>query len=133
MTDDSNAEETAARQALLASHRVQRAAALQESAKGLALINGGAAVALGALLGQLWDKAPAIRPWVLSGILFLVAGVAFASVLPYLRYRNTFDSRSFRLGESPWWRWHHRCTVASVATFVVGMVLAVIGGFCALR
>jgi hypothetical protein len=110
----------------------QRSAALRESAKGLALVNGGGAVALGALLGQLWEKAPAIRSWVLSGILCLVAGVAFASVLSYLRYRSTFHPDRHKIGASPWWQAQKWCTVLSVAAFALGMVLAVIGGFLAL-
>ncbi len=116
------------------SNTEQRGAALLESARGLVVINGGGAVALGALLGQTWDKAnaAAMRPWVLVGILVLVFGVTLASVLPYLRYRNSFHPDREILGKSPWWRWHHRCTVASVVAFVVGMVIAVIGGFRAL-
>jgi hypothetical protein len=74
-----------------------------------------------------------MRPWVLAGIVFLVFGVALAAVLPYLRYRNSFHPDRHTLGKSPWWRWHHYCTVASVIAFVVGMLVAVAGGFCALR
>jgi hypothetical protein len=47
-----------------------RAQSLIESAKGLALINGGGAVALAAFLGQIWDKAGAqpMRPYLLVAI-----------------------------------------------------------------
>jgi hypothetical protein len=106
-----------------------RAQTLIESAKSLALINGGGAVAVAAFLGQIWDKTGAqpMRPFLLGAIGCLALGVAFASVLPYLRYRNSLAERSLEAGASPWGA-HHNCTILSVAEFVLGMGLVVIGG-----
>jgi hypothetical protein len=108
-----------------------RAQSLIESAKGLALINGGGAVALAAFLGQIWDKAGAqpMRPYLLVAIGTLALGVAFASVLPYLRYRNSVDERSLEAGTSPWWGAHHNRTILSVAAFVLGMGAVMCGEF----
>jgi hypothetical protein len=107
-----------------------RAQSVIESAKGLALVNGGGAAALAAFLGQIWDKSGArpIRPYLLVAIGVLAIGVAIAAVLPYLRYRNSLDERSSEIGTSPWWCAHHYCTIFSVAAFVLGMGIAVCGG-----
>ena len=108
-----------------------RAHTLVESAKGLALINGGGAVALAALLGQIWDKGGAqpMRPYVLVAIGVLALGVGFAAVLPYIRYQNSLDERSLEIGASPWWRTYPACTILSVAASILGMGIAVCGGF----
>src|SRR5215470_14208359 len=66
---------------------------LSETARGLALINGGGAIALGAFLQAMWDKPNAeyFKHSVLVGIAWMAAGVVLASAQFFLRYK-AFES-----------------------------------------
>jgi hypothetical protein len=108
---------------------------LVEGFKGLALINGGAATALGAFLQAIWDtpSASPLRLWLLLGISFLVAGTAFAATTYLLRYQAFFDKHTTEPPRNKWWWLNWLAMGLSLLFFVVGMGLAVLGGFLALR
>jgi hypothetical protein len=60
-----------------------------EASKILALINGGGAAALATLLQAVWDKwDPVSRGMVITGIRFLLFGLAAVPVTLVLRYIN---------------------------------------------
>jgi hypothetical protein len=104
--------------------------------KGLLAINGGAAIALGALLQALIGKAEAapLLPYVLVGIGCCVAGVAFAGATFWLRYDQwqlEVDKGLYR-GKNPKWRTVWAFARVSLACFGLGLAIAVIGGFMTL-
>jgi hypothetical protein len=76
---------------------------LSETARGLALINGGGAIALGAFLQAMWDKPNAeyFKHSVLVGIAWMAAGVVCASAQFFLRYK------AFESGAGRWRSAHH--------------------------
>lgn len=104
----------------------------ENGVKGLLYVNGGAAVALGALLQALVAKpeVAALLPYILWGIVGNVLGVAVASfvfVFRYLQWR--LEARERRFMESNLWWW---CvwiaTFLSVVAFVGGVGYATWGG-----
>ncbi len=101
--------------------------------KGLVLINGGAAVALGALLQALVSKpeAGALMPYVLTGIAFNVVGVATVSVVFWVRYMQGLYEKKYKkfFRKNPWWIWRWYLGGASVLCFVIGMGIVTYGGF----
>jgi len=108
---------------------------LIEGFKGLALINGGAATALGAFLQAIWDKPSAapLRLWILLGITFLIIGTAFAATTFLVRYKAFFHINTESPPQNPWWWANWVVMGLSVFFFVMGMGLAVFGGFLSLR
>jgi hypothetical protein len=108
-----------------------RAQGVIEGTKGLLLINGGGAVALAAFLQAVWDKAFALRPWLLWAIAVLTAGVAFASATFFARYLHGLSPKSVKPFQSAWWWVSVALMAGAVLAFVVGMCLAVVGGFVA--
>ena len=104
-----------------------------EGFKGLILINGAGAIALGTLLQALIGKpeVAGLLPWVLAGIAFCAIGVACAGSSFWIRYDQwqlEVDKGQYR-SENPKWRLAWRMARISLAMFVLGLFLAVIGGF----
>jgi len=104
--------------------------------KGLLVINGGAAIALGALLQALIGKPEAapLLPYVLVGIGCCVAGVAFAGATFWLRYDQwqlEVDQKLYR-ENNPKWRKVWKLARVSLACFGLGLAVAIIGGFLTL-
>jgi hypothetical protein len=107
---------------------------LLEGFKGLTLINAGGAAALAAFLQAIWDKPPAspMRAWLLSGIAVLLVGTAISAATFVTRYMAFFHPKSATPRSNPWWWAMHVLVVLSLLCFLVGMGLAVAGGFVAL-
>lgn len=105
--------------------------AIRQGVKGLALMNGGAAVALGAFLQAIIGKpeAATLVPFVLWGIALTVLGVASASIIFWIGYRQSlYQERHQKFREdNPWWRAYWILAGVSVALFVVGLMCVVVG------
>jgi hypothetical protein len=112
-----------------------RAQILNEGSKGLTLINGGGAAALAAFLQAIWEKTDAIpmRWWILFGMCWLVAGTAISAINFLTRYLGSFHEKATRPMENPWWWGQIATTLLGFACFIVGMSMAIVGGFIALK
>jgi len=101
--------------------------------KGLSLINGGAAVALGALLQAIINKpeAATVIPYILTAIALNIAGITLASVIFWVRYNQWLYEKEHNkfLKDNPWWAWRWYLAGLSLLCFVVGMSIVVYGGF----
>lgn len=104
---------------------------LVEGFKGLTLINAGGAAALAAFLQAIWDKLPAapLRAWLLAGIAVLLVGTAISALTFMARYLTFFHPKSSTPRSNPWWWAMHALVATSLLCFLIGMGLAVIGGF----
>lgn len=106
--------------------------ATENGIKGLVLINGGAAVALGALLQAIVSKPEAapLLHYVLWGISFNVLGVAIASAIFWLRYmQQRLEARTNKFMEANgWWRGVWVAALFSIIFFVLGLGYVVYGG-----
>jgi len=106
--------------------------------KGLVLINGGAAVALGALLQAVitqQDVGLGFIRCVLIGIAFNIVGVATAAGAFIVRYRQLrleAETSKF-MSQNVWWRWVWRLALLSIGCFMVGLGVVVWGGFTQLK
>ncbi len=104
----------------------------ENGVKGLVLINGGAAVALGALLQAIVSKPEAapLLHYVLVGILLNVLGVAVASIIFWVRYmQQRLEARTCQFMErNAWWWLLWLAALLSVVLFVGGLGYAVFGG-----
>jgi hypothetical protein len=99
-----------------------RSAIQNEASKILALINGGGAAALAALLQAVWDKwEPVSRGMVITGIRFLLIGLAVVPVTLVLRYINGLRPVSYRAFRNPFWYLIILSYAVSLALFVIGM------------
>ena len=107
---------------------------LIEGFKGLTLINAGGAAALAAFLQAVWDKPPAapLRVWLLAGIAVLLVGTGISALTFMARYLAFFHPKSSTPRSNPWWWAMHGLVAVSLLCFLVGMGLAVAGGFVAL-
>lgn len=114
-----------------------KAAIEAQGYKGLGLINGGAAVALGALLQAVINKPEAVSvvPFILSGIVFNIAGITAASIIFWVRYNQWVYEKQYDkfMKDNPWWAWRWYLAGISLLCFVVGMGVAVWGGFTRLN
>ena len=111
-----------------------RSEVLNESTRSLLLINGGGAVAVATWLQAVWSEPWAssmLQPQVL-GIGFLLAGVVFAAVCPFLRYLSFFHRNTTKPLKNPIWWLQALATALSVAAFIVGMVSVMKGAWSAL-
>ncbi len=85
--------------------------------RGLLLLNGGAIVALLAFLQAIWTSAVPLIPWIVSGLIPLVFGVAAAAPIPLLRAETVlFWTDSGGRGKSMM-RLYRSLTVGSVGLF----------------
>jgi len=102
---------------------------LSETARGLALINGGGAIALGAFLQAMWDKPNAeyFKHSVIVGIAWMAAGVVCALAQFFLRYK------AFDTGTGSWRLAHHVAVGLALGCFVIGTWNAVSGGLWSIR
>lgn len=112
-----------------------RAQILNEGSKGLTLINGGGAAALAAFLQAIWDKTNAapMRWWILFGMAWLIAGTAISAIIFITRYLGSFHEKTTQPLLNPWWWTQIVFTVLGFLCFLVGMSMAVVGGFIALK
>jgi len=105
--------------------------------RGLVLINGGAAVAFGALLQAIIGKpeAQAYIPWVIAAVAACAVGVLPASLAFWLGYRQWIEEkRTGRfLEHNPWWKAKWAAAFLSGGLFLSGVAVAVVGGYVALR
>ncbi len=111
-----------------------RAQILNEGSKGLVLINGGGAAALATFAQAIWDKSDAapMRWWLLFGICWLLLGTASASTIFLTRYFGSLHPNTTTPNKNPWWLAQLIVTILSVVLFIIGMGVAVAGGFIAL-
>ena len=96
----------------------------------LALINGGGAAALATLLQAVWDEwEPASRGMVITGIGFLLGGLAVVPVTFVLRYVNRLNvtRRSYRPLRNWLWWVIMASYAATVILFIIGMWWAMDG------
>lgn len=112
-----------------------RAQILNEGSKGLTLINGGGAAALAAFLQAIWDKTNAapMRWWILFGMAWLIAGTAISAIIFITRYLGSFHEKATQTLLNPWWWTQIVFAVLGFLCFLVGMSMAVVGGFIALK
>jgi polyferredoxin len=111
-----------------------RSEVLNESTRSLLLINGGGAVAVAAWLQAVWPEpwaASMLLPQVL-GIGFLLVGVVFAAVCPFLRYLSFFHRNTAMPLKNPIWWIQAGATTLSVVAFLVGMTNVMCGAWSAL-
>ena|SRR5688572_22894207 len=112
-----------------------RAEMLNIGGRGLALINGGGAVALAAFLQAIWNNdgaADVMKPYLLWGMVVLVVGVFFASVIFVFRYLGSFHQQAARPFHNPWWWSQMVVYLLSSLCFLAGMAIAIRGGFVSL-
>ncbi len=114
-----------------------KAAIEAQGYKGLGVMNGGAAIALGALLQAIINKpeAAAVVPYILVGIVFNIVGISAASVIFWVRYNQWMYEKQHGkfLRENPWWPWRWYLAAVSLVCFVIGMGVVVWGGFTRLN
>jgi len=105
--------------------------------KGLILINGGAAVALGAFLQAIISKpeAAGLIPFVLAGVGLNALGVASAGLIFWLRYMQSRyeDKKNQFTRKNPWWWAAWSTSLVSILLFVFGIGTVVVGGFTQLK
>lgn len=105
-----------------------------EASKILALINGGGAAALATLLQAIWGEwGPEPRGMVITGIWFLLIGLAAVPVTLVLRYINGLLPQSFRPFLNPLWYLIILSYAVSMAFFIWGMWWAMNGAVIANR
>ena len=110
------------RQRDLSTDTATRSAIENEASKILALINGGGAAALAALLQAVWDKwEPVSRGMVIDGIRFMLIGLAVVPLTLVLRYINGLLAISYRPFRNPLWYFILLSYLAPVVLFLVGM------------
>jgi hypothetical protein len=106
----------------------ERSAIQNEASKVLALINGGGAAALATLLQAVWGKwGPVPRGMLITGIMFLLCGLAVVPVTFVLRYINRLTKRSYKPFRNPLWYVINLTHAVSLALFLWGMWWAVDG------
>ena len=71
-------------------YRLSRAGLLTEGYKGLLIVNGGGAAALLAFVQAVWKDDKALAHLALSGISFMVCGLFFAMLVPFLRFHHSW-------------------------------------------
>jgi len=109
-------------------HR-RRSQTLDEWGKALVIINGVGAVALGAFLSVVWDKADGdllLAPFAIA-ILVMSFGVALGASTLFVRYLIFFSKWRFKPFENPAWWVFAMFSGASVLCFVVGAFIASYG------
>ena len=106
-----------------------RAEILNQAFRGLLAIQGGGAVALLAFLQATGDKNPALSKVILIGILFLVVGLALAVLFMTFRYHTSLEDQRGNPKWKDWRRWVFRFLYGSVASFVIAMLVLIIGAF----
>jgi len=107
---------------------------LNEACKGAILINGGAAVAMGALLQAIWDRGgiAAIKHAVLVGILITVFGVALAGFTFVLRFVSLCRGAHIPVVDNAWGVAAMITGLGSIVLFVAGCALPVLVALCVL-
>src|SRR5258707_1078773 len=95
--------------------------------KGLLLINGGGAVALLAFLQSAWDKAPALVPWVASGIVALMFGLVFAAAVPFVQIPASLRYEVGNPQARLYSFWHRLLEKLAIGAFVIGVLVVVTG------
>lgn len=116
-------------------YSASRAQVLNEAFNSLVLLHGGGAVALIAFLQDNWGQHPDLSKVIVSGIAFLVLGLAVAIPIPLLRYRHSHlweQREKSRVGgelgkvdeldkkRRPYVRAYLGCYVLSMICFVIG-------------
>jgi len=105
-----------------------------ESVRGLFLVNGGGAVALLAFLQQIWTTQPDLARWVLVGLTLFTAGVALAAPINNVRAEASLFHQYGPGGKARRWRQYHlTLTWLSIACFVLGCLVVIVGGFYSLH
>ena len=102
---------------------------MNQAFRGLLAIQGGGVVALLAYLQALGNEAPSQSKLVLVTILFLVVGLTFAVLFMTFRYHTSLEDQK---GNPHWrrWRWWSFFFLyGSVALFLAGMLVLVVGTF----
>jgi hypothetical protein len=99
-----------------------------EASKILALITGGGAGAVVALLQAVWDKwEPASRDMVITGTWFLLIGLASVPVTLVLRYINGLTVRSYRPFKNWFWYLIMLSYLVTLTLFLTGMGYVISG------
>ncbi len=105
----------------------------ENGVKGLILINGGSAIALGAFLQAIIQKPEAalLIRFVLAGLALNALGVAIAAAIFWLRYmQSLYEDRKHGLTrDNPWWWAAWGTSLLSVVLFVCAIGTVVVGGF----
>lgn len=103
--------------------------------RGLTLVNAGGAAALAAFVQAVWGKASAssLLPWLLHGVLWLLAGTTLASVGFVTRYLGFFNKNTHTPKLNPWWWAELTVIILSACFFIVGMLTAVFGALYTAR
>lgn len=112
-----------------------RSEILNEAFKGLLLVNGGGAVATATLVQAEWGKGwpPDALRFAIYAIIPPLVGIGFALVAMVLRYFNSLRGAPSKRPPNPWWAAILTLQFASIASFVVGMLLAVCAALAALQ
>lgn len=112
----------------------QRNDALREGVKGLFLMNGGGAVAMLAFLQAIWKENPQLAKYVIGCIAFLAVGVFLAGLVQFFRYHASFNFQGGRHCAFKVYRFLYLTTAyGSLAAFLAGVSVVVLGAWCALR
>lgn len=104
--------------------RENRNRALADSAKGLTLLNGGAAVALLAFLQAVWSDGQRLVPGLVVSLFLFLFGALLPSLGSWFRYLGAFHEKTFTPPKNPWW-W------AEMAMFALSAVIFLAGGAAA--
>lgn len=111
-----------------------RAEALNHSARGLLIINGGGAIAVATWLQAVWDE-----PWAtpmlsaqVFGAQWLIFGCLAAAVCPFLRYASGMHKNALTPFKNPVWWAHASATALSALFFLIGMLCVLHGARLAL-
>lgn len=93
MSDDANNELPSRKD-----YRLSRAKLLTEGYKGLLMVNGGGAAALLAFVQAVWQDR-ALANLALTGLGFMIAGLFFAMLVPFLRFHHSWDAERKQQGD----------------------------------
>ena len=95
--------------------------------RGLFLLNGGGAVALLALLQQIWSDAPELAQYVVYGLIPMALGVSAAAGIHFIRVESALswnDTSGKGKMLAAFHRWLSR---GSIFCFLVGISIVIIG------
>ncbi len=106
---------------------VRRDRMWEQGARLIALMHGGAAVALLAFVQAIWKDAPELVGWVAAGLVAFALGLALASVIPLIREVTVLNWKSNEGKARKYQSYYRRAASLSVMFFLSGVAIVAFG------